>query len=75
MANASSPGIDGYLLDNYGICTRDADCQCLKPSRLWLGRGCPNWRPLGATNFDQLKEAQEVCRGAIEGRRDSANLP
>lgn len=75
MARALMPepqDIGGYLLDNYGVCTRgaDSDCECLKPGKKWYGRGCPHWKPLGATTLEQLKEAQETCRGAI-GRTNS----
>jgi hypothetical protein len=55
-----------YLLDNYGECTRGADCYWGKDTRGkrngclltgWLGRKCPHWRPLGATTWDELRDS------------------
>lgn len=43
-----------YLLDNYGVCTAET-CRCLKPSKPWLGRACPHWRPAGARNWEELR--------------------
>lgn len=53
-----------YLLDNYGICERGPDCYwgkdsggryngCLKTG--WRGQQCDHWKPLGATNLDELR--------------------
>jgi len=53
-----------YLLDHYGTCVRGPDCYwgvdrhskfdgCLKTG--WKGRGCPHWRPLGATTYAELR--------------------
>lgn len=41
-----------YMLDNYGTCTRGADCSCLRLE--WLGRACVHWRPAGVKSFDEL---------------------
>lgn len=59
--------VANYLLDNYGVCIRggDADCLCLKPGAKWLGRGCIYWKPTGATTYEQLSEAQKVLNGLI----------
>lgn len=54
-----------YLLDYYGTCDRDEDCywgkdQLGRPNGClnvgWKGRGCPHWKPLGATTYEELKQ-------------------
>lgn len=56
-----------YLLDNYGTCSRGADCYwghdtmgrydgCLKTG--WIGRACPHWKPIGATTLEELATIQ-----------------
>jgi hypothetical protein len=45
-----------YLLDHYGECALGAPrCVCLKPTKPWLGRLCPQWRPWGARTLDELQ--------------------
>ncbi len=57
-----------YLLDNYGECERGEDCYwgknafgrwdgCLRTG--WKGRLCKYWKPLGATDYEGLKRAQQ----------------
>lgn len=61
--------IADYLLDNYGICDRGANCYwgngCLKTG--WRGRLCPHWQPLGATSLEALSAGQP-CVIAYSGR-------
>ena len=47
------------FLDMYGECmstekatVNNPRCRCLKTG--WLGRKCPNWKPLGARGPDDL---------------------
>jgi hypothetical protein len=55
-----------YLADYYGTCERGSSfCYfsgCNGPSRPWLGRGCPNWRPSGARDLAELSTIQERAR-------------
>jgi hypothetical protein len=57
-----------YLLDNYGVCDRDADCYwgkdeygldngCLRLG--WRGRKCKHWHPMGVTSWNELHKAVE----------------
>jgi hypothetical protein len=51
-----------YLLDTYGECSMGLECSCIQPIKktspvefpTWLGRYCPNWKPLGATTHEEL---------------------
>lgn len=55
--------VAAYLRDHYGECTAYT-CVCSLPHNKWLGCGCPNWRPLGATTYEGLREAQmRIQRG------------
>lgn len=58
-----------YLLDNYGVCDREADCYhgkdksgrfngCLRTG--WRGRECKHWHPLGATSLEELSDQQST---------------
>ena len=54
-------GLADFLLDNYGHCIRGAQCLCLRPGSVWLGRGCSSWRSVGATTYEELEaEDQKV---------------
>lgn len=44
-----------YFLDFYGTCTLGLKCLELKPGVEWLGRFCPQWRPLGVRSHEELK--------------------
>lgn len=44
-----------YIADNYGTC-RAVKCRCLKHG--WRGRDCPQWDPVAARNWDELKREQ-----------------
>lgn len=55
-----------YILDNYGECTRGADCYFGKDAQGrdngcrkigWIGRYCPHWKPLGSTSWEELRDA------------------
>lgn len=42
-----------YIADNYGRCTQTR-CKCLKDG--WLGCACPNWQPVKAATWEELRE-------------------
>jgi hypothetical protein len=42
-----------YIADNYGLCTLEK-CKCRNDN--WLGRACPNWRPVTASTLEELRE-------------------
>lgn len=48
-----------YYLDNYGTCTA-AKCTCRQSG--WIGRACQNWRTFGATNLEELSQAQRSLK-------------
>ena len=52
-----------YLLDNYGVCSRGADCYHGKDARGkfngclrvgWRGRSCLHWIPVDAISYEDL---------------------
>jgi len=43
-----------YIAQNYGHCAMGDYCTCLKKG--WRGRFCPQWRPVAARTWDELKE-------------------
>ena len=52
----SGDTLPDYIQDNYGSCALGAkECaatSCLKYG--WKGRGCPHWKTLGATTYQEL---------------------
>ena len=40
-----------YVADNYGECSLER-CACLRTG--WTGRGCQNWKPVQARDWDEL---------------------
>ena len=53
-------GLADYLLDNYGDC-KAGRCVCLLTGQ-WIGRGCPNWTPLGVKTWDELGDWMDEQR-------------
>jgi hypothetical protein len=49
-----------YIADHYGECIALHCCPCLRDG--WRGRACPNWNPVAASNWEELREAM---RGAV----------
>jgi hypothetical protein len=47
--------LSDYIADHYGTCTSNL-CKCLFPGHSWLGRACPNWRPVKAKTWEELYE-------------------
>ncbi len=64
----TSPAHDlaGYIADNYGRC-RVEPCRCLRPGSTWLGRACPNWKPVKARTWDELRDEQRRFAASIQG--------
>jgi len=48
-----------YIQSNYGKCVQSSDCACLKPGSEWLGLACPNWRPVKASSWDELRQEMQ----------------
>jgi len=48
-----------YIAHHYGRC-RLEHCRCLD---MWLGCACPNWEPVSAANWDELRELCRQTRG------------
>jgi len=53
-----------YIAQNYGHCAMGAYCTCLKKG--WRGRFCPQWRPVAARSWDELREI--YCSTAMPTR-------
>ena len=54
---------EAVFLDNYGTCRLNSECRCLRTG--WLGRRCPEWSPLGITNWDDLvRDAMSQLRSS-----------
>jgi hypothetical protein len=55
-----------YLDDFYGICLLGPGCRCIRGP--WKGVACENWRPTGATTWEEL---QAKCRALFSARPSS----
>ncbi|MGE5510283.1 MAG: hypothetical protein ACM31O_03415 [Bacteroidota bacterium] len=56
------------FLDLYGTCRALAmgkGCKCQR-ERIWRGRMCANWLPLGACDWEGLQDAQIALRGRFD---------
>jgi hypothetical protein len=56
--------IKSYLDETYGDCQLES-CECIL-SKQWYGTGCPNWKPFGYSNFDQMVENVQIIRDKVE---------
>jgi len=74
--NALGPdqGLSEYIADFYGTC-RLPRCKCndREDPVGWRGRMCPNWQPVPATNWEELREWLEANADPrrMTGRQDS----
>lgn len=52
--------LSDYITHNYGSCqlvTDGKNCACLKHG--WIGKDCYSWKPVEASSWEELREAQK----------------